>query len=413
MSFNYLQITDAELAQALTKELAYQRGALSLVGSENHPSPAVLEAMSAPIAARHAEGPLEYRCQGPAATSAAAIERLAAQRACELFGAAHANVQPHSEEQALFAVINILLDPTEQESFLCLSANFDEGANQDGKIPRFVYNPQTGDINYDSFERHVLLRRPKLIAVSASSYFAPINFERLAQIAAKVNARLIADVSTLSGLIAAGVYPNPAPHADATICASHGTLRGPRGAFVLFKSEDVYQAFSGMLSPASQGAANLNTIAAKAVAFTEAATPGFKLYATRVLEAAQAMAEGAQAQGAEIAGSKMGSHQLAINLRAAQSAPNPVKAALEQVGLNANTAVIPAGQALEPTGHLILSAAALVTRGIDIYEARFIGEYAAQLAQAPEDDALKSNLRAKIKEIIKAHPLYPGFDAEN
>ncbi|MCD8200232.1 MAG: hypothetical protein LUD25_04705 [Coriobacteriaceae bacterium] len=411
MKFEYLSVTDPEMHTLLADELGQQRATLDLVPSENYPSPSVLDALGSPIALSQAEGCIGTRnCSGTAILDK--VEQLACERLQALFDTPYVNVQPHSEEQALFTACNILLTDTSQNAFICLSSYFEDVASDEtAQMPPYVFDAGAFTIDYDAFERYVLLRRPQLIAVSASTYFRAIDFERVADIAHKVDAALLADLSTISGLVAAGVYPSPLPYADIVIGATHATMRGPRGAFTLFKDSDLQATFDQVLSPAVQGSVLMNAVAAKAVAFAEADTPGFQTAGSKSIEAANVIAQGAAEGGCTVfADGKTDTHLCAIGLDDVDLAPQAVLDLLESVGISASVSNLPVGGDLKPVPHLLLSAAPLVTRGLDTYEARFVGELLARLLSAPTDEETVGDVRTKIEGMLKDHPLYPGLE---
>ncbi len=411
MKFEYLSVTDPEMHTLLADEIAHQRATLDLVPSENYPSPSVLDALGSPIALAQAEGCMGVRnCSGTAILDK--VEQLACERLQALFDTPYVNVQPHSEEQALFTACNILLTETSQNAFICLSSFFEDVASDDSaQMPPYVFDAEEFTIDYEAFERYVLLRRPQLIAVSASTYLRAVDFERISDIAHKVDAALLADLSTISGLVAAGVYPSPLPYADIVIGATHATMRGPRGAFTLFRDEDLHDTFEQVLSPAVQGSALMNAVAAKAVAFSEADSPGFRTAGSQTVEAANVMAQGAAEGGCTVfADGKTDTHLCAIALDDTDLPPRTALNLLEDVGVSAAVSNLPVGKELRPVPHLLLSAAPLVTRGLDTYEARFVGELLARLITAPADEEAVGDVRTKIEGILKDHPLYPGLE---
>ena len=411
---NHLAASDPAVASAIAGELARQRDTIELIASENFTSPAVLEAVGSVLTNKYAEGYPRRRYYG-GCERVDVVEDLARQRACELFGCRFANVQPHSGANANLAAYAALVEPGDT----ILGMSLDQGGhlthgspvNFSGKLYRFVpygLDLETEVIDYEAVERLARTERPALIVAGASAYPRAIDFERMAAIAHGVGARLMVDMAHIAGLVATGAHPSPVPHADIVTSTSHKTLRGPRGGFILTNDEDLARAIDKAVFPGTQGGPLMHVIAGKAVAFGEALSPSFSAYIDRVVENAAALGDGLVEGGLRLVSGGTDNHLCLVDLTPADVTGKDAEHLLDEVGLTVNKNAIP-GEPRSPfvTSGIRVGSAAGTTRGFSAEEFREIGGLIAQVVFHADDEAVGVRVRARVEELLGAHPLYP------
>ena len=411
---NHLAASDPAVASAIAGELARQRDTIELIASENFTSPAVLEAVGSVLTNKYAEGYPRRRYYG-GCERVDVVEDLARQRACELFGCRFANVQPHSGANANLAAYAALVEPGDT----ILGMSLDQGGhlthgspvNFSGKLYRFVpygLDLETEVIDYEAVERLARTERPALIVAGASAYPRAIDFERMAAIAHGVGARLMVDMAHIAGLVATGAHPSPVPHADIVTSTSHKTLRGPRGGFILTNDEDLARAIDKAVFPGTQGGPLMHVIAGKAVAFGEALSPSFSVYIDRVVENAATLGDGLVEGGLRLVSGGTDNHLCLVDLTPADVTGKDAEHLLDEVGLTVNKNAIP-GEPRSPfvTSGIRVGSAAGTTRGFSAEEFREIGGLIAQVVFHADDEAVGARVRARVEELLGAHPLYP------
>lgn len=414
MTYDHVAQSDPAVAAALAQELDRQRGTIELIASENIVSPAVLEAVGSVLTNKYAEGYPRHRYYG-GCEKVDLVEDLARDRACELFGCAHANVQPHSGANANLAAYMALLEPGDT----VIGMSLDQGGhlthgspvNFSGRLYRFLsygLDPETETIDYDGLKRLALEERPKLIVGDASAYPRIIDFERLAAIAHGVGAQLMIDMAHIAGLVATGAHPSPFPHADVVTSTTHKTLRGPRGGLILTNDDALAKAIDKAVFPGTQGGPLMHVIAGKAVAFGEALQPEFAAYIARVVENAAALGEGLVAGGLRLVSGGTDNHLCLVDLTAADVTGRDAERLLDSVGLTVNKNAIP-GEPRSPfvTSGIRVGSAAGTTRGFTADEFREIGGLIARAVFGKDDEAELAAVRERTAELLAAHPLYP------
>ena len=417
MPLTYLPEQDPAVADALRQELARERDSVELIASENFTSPAVLEAVGSVLTNKYAEGYPRKRYYG-GCEKVDIVEDLARDRACALFGANFANVQPHCGANANFGAYTALLELGDT----VLGMSLDQGGhlthgspvNFSGRYYNFAsygVDPETETIDYDEVERIAKEVRPKLIVGGASAYPRIIDFERMAAIAREVDAYFMVDMAHIAGLVAAGAHPSPVPHADVVTSTSHKTLRGPRGGFILTNDEGIAKRIDKAVFPGAQGGPLMHVIAGKAVAFGEAQQPAYKEYIARVVENARALGQGMLDGGLRLVSGGTDNHLCLVDLTAADVTGKDAEKLLEGVGLTVNKNAIP-NETRSPfvTSGIRVGSAAATTRGFtadDFYE---VGQLIAATVFNAENDAKLADVRAKVDALLAAHPLYPELD---
>lgn len=401
---------DPEVGSAMGKELARQQRNLELIASENIVSPAVMAAMGSVLTNKYAEGYSGKRYYG-GCECVDIVEDIAVQRACELFGANFANVQPHSGAQANMAAYFALLQPGDT----VMGMNLAEGGhlthgspvNMSGKYFHFVaYGVnENGYIDYDEFEKKAKECRPKLIVAGASAYPRIIDFKRISEIAKEVGAYFMVDMAHIAGLVAAGLHPSPVPFADVVTTTTHKTLRGPRGGLILTNDEDLAKAMNKAIFPGTQGGPLMHIIAGKAVCFGEALKPEFKDYQQRVVENCQALAKGLTARGIDLVSGGSDNHLMLVDLRSAGITGKELEHRLDEVYITANKNAIP-NDPQKPfvTSGVRLGTPAVTTRGLTTEDMDKVAEYIA--LAATDFEAKADYIRAGVNEICARHPLY-------
>ncbi len=405
---------DPELWAAIQNENRRQHDHLELIASENYASPAVMQAQGTQLTNKYAEGYPGRRYYGGCEYVDVA-ETLAIERVKRLFGAEAANVQPHSGAQANEAVFLAFLNPGDTIMGLSLAegGHLTHGMalNMSGKWFKVVpYGLDAQErIDYDQMHRLALQHRPRLLIAGASAYSLHIDFERCASIAREVGAVFMVDMAHYAGLVAAGVYPNPVPHADVVTSTTHKTLRGPRGGIILMKSAHE-KAINSAIFPGLQGGPLMHVIAAKAVAFQEALSPQFKAYQQQVLANAQAMARTLQQRGLRIVSGGTQSHLMLVDLRAKDITGKQAEAALGQAHITVNKNAIPNDpQKPMVTSGIRVGTPAMTTRGFGEAETVRTANLIADVLDAPEDAAVLQRVREQVRELADAFPVYsPG-----
>ncbi len=413
MSLQYIPAQDPEVAAAIDAELARQRGTIELIASENFVSPAVLEAAGTVLTNKYAEGLPGKRYYG-GCEEVDKVEDLARRRACELFGADHANVQPHAGAQANMAVYYAVCQPgdTVLGMNLAMGGHLTHGSpvNFSGKwfnIVPYGLDMETETIDYDGLERLAHEHKPKMIIAGASAYPRVIDFERFAAIAKAVGAVLMVDMAHIAGLVATGAHPSPVPHADFVTSTSHKTLRGPRSGFVLCK-EEWAAALDKAVFPGLQGGPLEHIIAAKAVAFKEAMQPEFKAYIDQVVINAKAMGAAMVECGLRLVSGGTDNHLMLVDLRPAGITGKDAEKLLEEVGFTVNKNAIPNDpESPFVTSGIRIGTAAMTTRGFSEGEAHTIGCLMARAIFNRDDESVLADIRTEVSALIEKHPLYP------
>ena len=400
MPLTYLPEQDPAVADALRQELARERDSVELIASENFTSPAVLEAVGSVLTNKYAEGYPRKRYYG-GCEKVDIVEDLARERACALFGANFANVQPHCGANANLGAYEALIElgDTVLGMSLAEGGHLTHGSpvNFSGRHYHFAsygVDPETETIDYDEVERIAKEVRPKLIVGGASAYPRIIDFERMGAIAREVGAYFMVDMAHIAGLVAAGAHPSPVPHADVVTSTSHKTLRGPRGGFILANDEDIAKRVDKAVFPGSQGA-----------------QPSYKEYIGHVVENAARLGQGMMDGGLRLVSGGTDNHLCLVDLTPADVTGKDAEKLLESVGLTVNKNSIP-NEPRSPfvTSGIRVGSAAATTRGFtadDFYE---VGQLIAATVFNAESDAKLADIRTKVDALLAAHPLYPELD---
>lgn len=403
--------TDPEVAAAIAAENRRQEDHIELIASENYASPAVMAAQGSQLTNKYAEGYPGKRYYG-GCEHVDVVEQLAIDRLKALYGAEAANVQAHSGAQANTAVFLAFLNPGDTIMGLSLAegGHLTHGMplNLSGKWFRVVpygLNDKE-EIDYDRMESLAREHKPKLLIAGASAYSLRTDWARFARVAKEVGAVFMVDMAHYSGLIAAGVYPNPVPHADIVTSTTHKSLRGPRGGIILMKAEHE-KAINSAIFPGIQGGPLMHVIAAKAVAFGEALTPEFKAYGQKIIDNAQALAAALVGRGLRIVSGRTESHLMLVDLRAKKITGKAAEAALGQAHITVNKNAIP-NDPEKPfvTSGIRLGTPACTTRGFGTNEMTQVGHLIADVLEAPEDAAVLSRVREKVQTLTAAFPVY-------
>ena len=413
MSLTYIPAQDPEVAAAIDAELARQRGTIELIASENFVSPAVLEAAGTVLTNKYAEGLPGKRYYG-GCEKVDVVENIARDRACELFGADHANVQPHAGAQANLAVYYAVCEPgdTVLGMNLAMGGHLTHGSpvNFSGKwfnVVPYGLDMETETIDYDEMERLAKECKPKMIIAGASAYPRVIDFERFADVAKKVGAVLMVDMAHIAGLVATGAHPSPVPHADFVTSTSHKTLRGPRSGFVLCKEEWATKLDKAVF-PGIQGGPLEHIIAAKAVAFGEALKPEFKTYIDNVVVNARAMGAAMVECGLRLISGGTDNHLMLVDLRPAGITGKDAEKLLERVGITTNKNAIPNDpESPFVTSGIRVGSPAMTTRGFTEGDAHTVGCLIAQTVFNRDDEARLATIREEVDALLEKHPLYP------
>ncbi len=409
----HLKETDQEVYDAVVNEYKRQFYHLELIASENFTSLAVMEAQGSVLTNKYAEGLPGKRYYG-GCEFVDVVESLAIERVKRLYGAEHANVQPHSGSQANMAVYMAFLKPGDTILGMDLAhgGHLTHGSkvNFSGKVYNAVYyglNPETELIDYDQVWQRAKEYKPKMIVAGASAYPRVIDWEKLAQIAEDVGAYLMVDMAHYSGLIAGGVYPNPVPYAHFVTSTTHKTLRGPRGGFILCKAE-LAKEIDKSVFPGAQGGPLMHVIAAKAVAFKEAMSDSFKDYAKQVVLNAKAMAEEFIRLGFKVVSGGTDSHIVLLDLRNKGITGKEAEDALGRANITVNKNAVPFDP-LPPTktSGIRIGTPAMTTRGMKEEEMRLIARLIVEVIENPQDEKVIEKVRREVIELCEQFPLYP------
>ena len=402
---------DPELWNAIRQENQRQEAHIELIDSENYASPAVMAAQGSQLTNKYAEGYPGRRYYGGCEYVDVA-EQLAIDRLRSLYGADAANVQPHSGAQANQAVFLAFLKPGDTIMGMSLAegGHLTHGMplNMSGKWFNVVsYGLDASEvIDYDAMARKAREARPKLIIAGASAYSLRIDWARFAEVAREIGALFMVDMAHYSGLVAGGVYPNPVPYADIVTSTTHKSLRGPRGGFILMKSEHE-KAINSAVFPGLQGGPLMHVIAAKAVAFREALEPGFRVYQQQVLANASALAQSLIERGLRIVSGRTESHVMLVDLRAKRITGKEAERVLGLAHITCNKNAIP-NDPEKPmvTSGIRLGSPAMTTRGFGVDEARRVGQLIADVLDAPADEAVIARVRDQVGELTARFPVY-------
>lgn len=415
-NFSYRQLpalrsVDPDLAAMIDDENTRQEEGIELIASENITSLAVREAMGSCLTNKYAEGYPQKRYYN-GCEFVDKIEQLAIDRACELFGAEAANVQPHSGSQANMGAYFALIEPGDKVIAMSLAhgGHLTHGMhlNFSGKLYDFVHyevEPETEVIDYDKLQEMVTREQPKLLVAGASAYPRTIDFKRLREIADSVGAKLFVDMAHIAGLVAAGLHPSPVPYADIVTTTTHKTLRGPRGGLILCKQEYLKKVNSKIF-PGIQGGPLEHVVAAKAVCFKEALSEEFKTYQKEVLENAQALSAGLTEAGFRIVSGGTDNHLMLVDLRPKSLTGKKLSTALDEALITVNMNMIP----FDPetpfvTSGIRIGTPAVTTRGMGPAEMKQIAKWIGEIADAPEDEAVIQRVRAEVAELTKKFPM--------
>jgi glycine hydroxymethyltransferase len=404
---------DPEVATAIDNETRRQHEGLELIASENFVSEAVLEAMGSVFTNKYAEGYPAKRYYGGCEFTDV-VENLARDRAKNLFGAEHANVQPHAGSQANMAAYAAVLQPGDT----ILGLNLAHGGhlthghhlNFSGKTYRIVpygVTKETETIDYDDLEKLAEKERPKLIIGGGSAYPRIIDFARMRQIADKVGAIYLVDMAHFAGLVAGGVHPSPVPHAQIVTSTTHKTLRGPRAGMILSKQEYA-AAIDKVVFPGIQGGPLVHIIAAKAVCFLEAMQPSFRDYARQIVANAKVLAETLAAEGFRVISGGTDTHLMLVDVFSKGMLGSEAEKALDQAGITVNKNAIPfdTNPPMKPSG-IRIGTPALTTRGMKESEMRQIGRWISEALHHRADSSVLSKIRNEVLGLAEAYPLYP------
>jgi glycine hydroxymethyltransferase len=409
-----LEQNDPAVFAAIQKEIVRQREGLELIASENYTSPAVLEAAGTVLTNKYAEGYPGRRYYG-GCEYVDIVENLARDRVCELFGAEHANVQPHSGSQANMSVYLTVLKPG--DTFLAMNlahgGHLTHGMNLN--FSGQLYNPvhygvRESDhrIDFDQVAKLAREHKPKLIVAGASAYPREIEHPKFAEIAREVGALFMVDMAHYAGLVAAGIHDNPVKVADYVTSTTHKTLRGPRSGVVLTKAANAKD-LDRSVFPGMQGGPLMHIIAAKAVCFQEALQPAFKTYARQIVANARTLAEALMAGGVKLASGGTDNHLMLCDVTSVGTTGKIAEAALDRAGITANKNMIPFDprKPLDPSG-IRLGTPALTTRGMKEDEMKRVAQWILEVLRAPEDAAVTSRVREQIREFTQSFPV-PGI----
>ena len=402
--------TDPEAAAAIDLEVNRQRSKIELIASENFVSEAVLQAVGSPLTNKYAEGYPGKRYYG-GCEYVDIVENLAIERAKELFGAEHANVQPHAGAQANMAVFFATLDPGDTVMGMSLAhgGHLTHGSpvNMSGKwfnIVPYEVDEFTQRIDYDKVQALALEHRPKLIVAGASAYPRIIDFKRFREIADSVGAMLMVDMAHIAGLVAAGLHPSPVPYADFVSTTTHKTLRGPRGGLILCK-EQYAKAIDKAVFPGTQGGPLMHVIAGKAVCFKEALSPDFKEYQKKIIENCAALADSLLKRGVNLVSGGTDNHLILLDLRSLNVTGRDAQHMLDEVNITCNKNGIPFDpEKPSVTSGIRLGTAAVTTRGMGVSEMDEIAGFIYDILT--DFDGSKERVKAGVKALIDRFPLY-------
>ena len=407
-----LAAVDPEIARLVELETRRQNEGLELIASENFVSPAVLEAMGSPLTNKYAEGLPGKRYYGGCEV-VDQVEQLAIDRAKQLFGAEHANVQPHSGATANAAVFLAFLKPGDTFLGMDLSngghLTHGSAVNFSGLIYKATSYGVTGEglIDYEDMERKAREHRPKMIIAGYSAYSRVVDFARFAAVAREVGALFLVDMAHFAGLAAAGVYPSPVPHADVVTTTTHKTLRGPRGGLILCRAEHA-KAVDKAMFPGTQGGPLEHVIAAKAVAFGEALQPAFKEYSRQVVANARALAAALTARGYQLVSGGTDNHLMLVDLRNKGVTGKVAEKALDLTGITVNKNTVP-NETQSPfvTSGIRIGTPAVTTRGMKEPEMEHIASLIDAALAAVDDEGAREGVKRQVHDLAGSFPLYP------
>jgi glycine hydroxymethyltransferase len=413
-NLDFLEKTDPAIAGLIQNEFQRQRDHLELIASENFTSPSVLAAQGSVLTNKYAEGLPQKRYYG-GCEFVDQIEQIAIDRAKELFGAAHANVQPHSGAQANFAVFLSLLEPGDTIMGMDLShgGHLTHGSpvNVSGKwfkVQHYGVSAETEQLDYDEVRDLALQHRPKLLICGYSAYPRVIRFDQFRAIADEVGALLLADIAHIAGLVATGHHPSPLPYCDVVTTTTHKTLRGPRGGLILTRDVELGKKLDKAVFPGSQGGPLEHVIAGKAVAFGEALQPEFKTYSAEVIRNAQAMAAQFRQRGFKLVSGGTDNHLILLDLRCIGMTGKQADQLVSGVNITANKNTVPFdSESPFVTSGLRLGSPAMTTRGMGTAEFTAIANIIADRLLNPEDEAMAQSCRQRVAELCDRFPLYP------
>ena len=409
---SYIKQQDPKVQEMIELELGRQRNKLEMIASENFVSQAVMEAQGSVLTNKYAEGYPHKRYYG-GCEYVDMVEELAIERAKQLFGAEHVNVQPHSGSQANFGVYFALLEPGDTIMGMNLShgGHLTHGSpvNVSGKyfnIIPYGVDAETGRIDYDEMRKIAQEHKPKMIIGGGSAYSRQIDFKTMADIAHEVGAIFMVDMAHFAGLVAAGLHPNPVEYADIVTTTTHKTLRGPRGGMIMCK-EEYAKAIDKSIFPGIQGGPLMHVIAAKAVAFGEALQPEFKEYAKQVIVNAQTLANALQQEGFTIVSGGTDTHVLLVDLRTVGLTGKVAEHILDEVGITCNKNTIP----FDPespfvTSGIRLGTPALTTRGLNAEDMKEIASIIALVLKRPEDTEAQEEAKQRVAKLCTQYPMY-------
>ncbi len=410
MEIELIRQTDPAVADAIEAELARQRSHIELIASENFVSPAVLAAMGTCLTNKYAEGYPAHRYYG-GCECVDVVENLARDRVCELFGADHANVQPHSGAQANMAVYFAMLQPGDTVMGMALDngGHLTHGSpvNMSGKYFHFVpygVSEKDGRIDYDDVRRIALECRPKMIVAGASAYPRVIDFAKLREIADEVSALLMVDMAHIAGLVAAGEHPSPIPYADFVTSTTHKTLRGPRGGLILCR-EQYAKAIDKAIFPGTQGGPLEHVIAAKAVCFGEALTPAFRAYQHQIVLNAKALENAFRAEGLNMVSGGTDNHLILLDFSDSEMTGKLLEGLLEEANITVNKNTVP-GEKRSPfvTSGVRVGTPAVTTRGMKEDDMKRVAAWIARVVR--EGSAAVPAVKAEVEAFMKGFPLY-------
>ena len=407
---NEVKAVDPEICEAINEELYRQQHNIELIASENIVSKAVMAAMGSVLTNKYAEGYPGKRYYG-GCEKVDIVEELARKRACELFGAEHANVQPHSGAQANMAVFFAVLKPGDTVMGMSLAhgGHLTHGSpvNMSGKqynVVSYGVSEETGRIDYEEFRRVALENKPKLIIAGASAYSRTIDFEFMSKVAKEVGAYFMVDMAHIAGLVAAGLHPNPVPYADFVTTTTHKTLRGPRGGLILCKEENA-KLIDKAIFPGIQGGPLMHVIAAKAVCFKEALDPSFKKYAEQVVKNAKVLADRLIENGFDIVSGGTDNHLMLVDLRPMHITGKELEARLDEVRITCNKNAIPFDPEKPGTASGIrLGTPAVTTRGMVEEDMVEIADLIAMVAK--DFEGTKAEVAERVQKLVTKYPIY-------
>jgi glycine hydroxymethyltransferase len=414
---DFLNSSDPAIAQLLNQELQRQRDHLELIASENFTSSAVLAAQGSVLTNKYAEGLPGKRYYG-GCEFIDKVEQLAIDRAKKLFGAAHANVQPHSGAQANFAVFLTLLEPGDKIMGMDLShgGHLTHGSpvNVSGKwfqVSHYGVSPATEQLDYDQIRELALRERPKLLICGYSAYPRIIDFAKFRSIADEIGAYLLADIAHIAGLVATGLHPDPLPHCHVVTTTTHKTLRGPRGGLILTGDAELGKKLDKSVFPGTQGGPLEHVIAAKAVAFGEALQPEFQTYSAQVIENARALAEQLQNRGLKLVSNGTDNHLMLVDLQSIGMTGKQADQLVSGINITANKNTVPFDpQSPFITSGLRLGSPAMTTRGLGVEEFREIGNIIADRLLSPKNEEIAADCRQRVAALCDRFPLYSHLE---